>query len=159
MTLGADHALQIAIELERRGRVFYESLASGCGHAEIEELARMLARDEVLHGETFKQMRAALPQELRGPALAESDLFSAAQELKKKIIPSPEDVFRTVLHADPVKALEMAINMESTVISYYSELAAGIAGLDAKIFTSLVEEEKKHLKTLKEVLNRLRAGS
>jgi rubrerythrin len=155
MKYAADHALQVAIEMERLGKTFYESLAAGCGHAGIEVLATTLAKDEGKHIEIFTRLRDALPPDQRGPKVPEKELFSAAKELSKKIIPSAGEVHDAVLLSSLHKALDMAIEMESDAVAYYSGLASGTAGLDAAVLTSIADEEKSHLRALVERRQRL----
>jgi rubrerythrin len=53
MSYSADNALQVAIQMERLGQTFYQSLAAGCGNAEIAAIAAKLAGDEQKHLQTF----------------------------------------------------------------------------------------------------------
>jgi rubrerythrin len=155
MKYAADHALQVAAEMERLGQTFYESLSAGCGNAGIAALAARLAKDEKQHVAIFKRMRDALPPVHRGPTLTEEELFAAAGELRNTIMPGAQAVRKVVLAADLSKALDMAIKMEAGVVAYYSGLASGIAGLDAVALTKVTDEEKGHLSMLQKQRGRL----
>jgi rubrerythrin len=155
MKYAADRALQVAVEMERFGQTFYESLAVGCGNAEIAALAATLAKSEENHAALFKRMRESLPPVHRGPQLTEKEMFEAAKELRNKIMPDAGSVREVVQATDPRKALDMAIKMEANAVAYYSGLASGIAGLDAAVLTKFVNEEKGHLRTLQERYERL----
>jgi rubrerythrin len=150
MTYLTDRALQIAVEMERLGQTFYESLAQGCGDAAIAALALDLARDEKRHVAVFTRMLEALPPELRGPKLTEQELFAAAKELRVDIMPGAATVRDTVLAADIDKALDMAIDMESKAVAYYTGKSFGAEGIDSAALSRIAEEEKKHLKVLRE---------
>ncbi len=147
----ADHALQVAIRLERLGHLFYDSLSAGCGDAEIALLATALARDEDEHVRVFERMRAALSAAERGPELSEEELISAARNLRKRIIPSAHEVRQVVLSADILKALDMAIEMESSAVAYYTELASAACDTDKLVLLRMVEEERGHLEMLRQV--------
>lgn len=144
----ADHALQVAIEMERLGQAFYESLAAGCSHRAVAELAATLARSEASHVALFKHMRQRLPATHRGPALSEKDLYTACKELRDRIMPAPATAREASL--DPRKGLNMAIAMEAHAVAYYSRLASSVEGLDATVLMQLVDEEKEHLRVLSE---------
>lgn len=159
MNYAADQVLQIGMELEQRGKVFYEALSEGCGDTSIAALARALAKDEVRHIETFRQMREALPPDRRGPPMSVKQLTAAVDDLRRRIIPSSADVCEVALPGDIGKALEMAIQMEATAVAYYSGLASGAAGSDAAVFAAMAEEEKNHLRKLEEFLTRFRGGA
>lgn len=156
MKYEADRALQVAIEMERLGQTFYESLASGCGDAGIAALATRLAKDEERHIAVFTRMWNALPPVHRGPPLTEQERFAAAGELRNKIMPDASAVREVALSPDLRKALDMAIEMEAAAVDYYTGLASGRAGLlDAAVLTGIANEEKAHLTMLQEQRERL----
>lgn len=150
MKNSADYILQVAIELEHRGRTFYESLSLGCGDPKIAELATLLAKSEEEHITTFKRMRDALPEELRGPRLTEKELFAVSKELRENIMPNARTV-SDVQDSDLLKALDMAIEMETEAVAFYTGLVSNSAKLDANVFRDVTNEETEHLNTLKEV--------
>lgn len=143
-----DHALQVAIEIEKMGKTFYESLASGCGDSRIAALAAELAKAETSHIGFFKRMLSELSSPIRGPQLTPRELYEAAKELHVEIMPDPLVVRNTVLTSDIKKALEMAIDMESASVSYYTQLSLNTTPEDAEIMTRIIEEENDHLETL-----------
>jgi rubrerythrin len=150
MGYAADNALQVAIRMELLGRLFYESLAAGCGDAEIASLATALARDEHEHARVFERMRDALPATERGPELSEKELVAAARELRYRIMPRAQEVRDVVLSADIVRALDMAIEMETSAVEYYTELAAA-CDPDARALVRIAEEERTHLDMLRQI--------
>jgi rubrerythrin len=151
MSHPADRALQIAVEMERLGQTFYESLAQGCADPAIAALASGLARAEKQHVAVFARMLEGLPQGLRGPKLTEQELFAAAKELRVNIMPGAAAVRDAVLEADLGKALDMAIDMESKAVDYYTGKSFGAEGIDSAALSRIAEEEKKHLRTLREL--------
>lgn len=155
MKYEADHALQVAIEMERLGQTFYESLASGCGDAGIAALATRLAKDEERHIDIFKRMREAMPPVYRGPLLTDQERFAAAKELRVKIMPDASAVREVALSPDLSKTLDMAIEMEAAAVAYYTSLASGKAGFDVGVLTGIASEEKAHLTMLQEHRKRL----
>jgi rubrerythrin len=150
MKNSADYNLQVAIELEDRGRTFYESLSHACGDSKIGAFATAIAKDEEEHIEIFKRMRDALPMELRGPKLSDEELLAATDELRKKIIPNAGTVMDVVMSSDLCKALDMAIEMETLAVAFYTALASSIANLDVDVIQKVAYEEMAHLNKLRE---------
>jgi rubrerythrin len=146
----ADHALQIAVEMERLGQTFYKSLAEGCGDAAIAALALDLARAEKQHVVVFTRMIEALPPGLRGPKLTEQELLATAKELRVDIMPGAAAVRDAVLTADLGKVLDMAIDMESKAVDYYTGKSFSAEGVDSGALSRIANEEKKHLSVLRE---------
>jgi rubrerythrin len=155
MKLTANDILQVAIEMELYGQTFYESLALGCGHVEIAALATALAKAEKKHHEAFERMLNALPPHQRGPKLTEKDLFTAATDLRKKILPNARTVNKAVQTSDLFKTLDMAIEMETEAVAFYSGLVSESNSLDNAVLAGIANEEKAHLKMLQEVRVRL----
>jgi rubrerythrin len=153
----ANYTLQVAIELERRGLTFYDSLALGCGNSEVTALATALARAEEEHIVTFKRMWNALPEELSGPRLTDEELLAATEELRIKIMPNARKVLDLFLNSDLCKALDMAIEMEVEAVAFYSGLASAIANLDATVLKGVVSAEMEHLNMLREMRKRISA--
>jgi rubrerythrin len=151
----ADRALQVAVEMERLGKTFYESLAAGCGNREIAALAATLAKSEESHAALFKRMREKLPPLHQGPKLTDEELFTESKVLRDKIMPNADTVRAAVTAADPRKALDMAIAMEAHAVSYYTKLAVSVGGLDAEVLRNFVKEEYEHLNTLRAKRERL----
>jgi len=159
MNYAPDRIIQVAIELERCGRAFYESLSHGCGNTEIAALAAALADVEEEHIATFRRMREALPASLRGPDLAEDELLRTAETLCQRILPDPDTVQQVVLAGDLSRALDMAIDMEGAAVALYEELALGGSGLDSLALGELADEERGHLKLLQRARTLLTEGT
>jgi len=158
MNFAADQILQVAIELERRGRTFYESLSQECGNTEIKALAAALAEIEGEHIDTFQRMRETLPANLRGPDLSEDELRRTAEVLYPRILPDPETVHRVVQAADLCRALEMAIEMEGAAVAFYEELALVGPGLNSLVLSEVADEERGHLNLLQRARTLLSGG-
>lgn len=151
MKLTAEDILQIALELERLGLTFYESLSAGCGDAKIAALAAALAKAEREHINTFERMRDALAPHQRGTSLTSKELLTAVNELRKRIMPGAKAVLRVVQAADILKALDMAIEMETEAVAFYAGLTFDLSSLESEVLTDIAKEEEDHLVTLKEV--------
>jgi len=154
MPYSADYALQVAIRLEQLGGTFYQSLAAGCGRAEIAAIAARLAGDEQRHLQAFERMRNLLPQDHRGPKLTEEQLDATAGKFYKLILPNAGRVRQVALSGDMPKILDMAMQMEIDSVAYYSSLPS-VGGIDAAVLKAIIQEEKNHLAALRDYRQRL----
>jgi rubrerythrin len=151
MNEAADRTLQVAEELERRGKLFFESFAAVCDNSRIAALAASLANAEQKHISIFRQMREALPPDRQ---LTEEELAEAAKDLRYTIIPDTSTVRLAVLASDFSTVLEMAITMKTRKVACYADLAARLGGPYSAAMALLVEEEKEHIRMLTEHRNR-----
>ncbi|MFA5293627.1 MAG: ferritin family protein [Phycisphaerae bacterium] len=156
MSYLADYALQVAMQMEQLGQTFYKSLSAGCGNAKIAALAGLLAREEENHFLTFEKMRNAIPAEERGPKMTEDQITAAAGKFYKLILPSPADVRKVADSGNVANALDMAMQMESDSIAYYSSLLS-VVGRDGAILKAVIKEEEKHLAILHDYRKRITA--
>lgn len=149
MSYSADTALQIAMQMEKLGKIFYQALADSSQNAEIAAIAAKLAADERKHLWTLQRMYYSLPIDQCGAKLTEEQLEAAAGKYYSLILPTADEVRQVAQEGDMAKILAMAIQMEADSIAYYSSMA-GTVGSDAAVLKSIVQEEKKHLERLSE---------
>jgi len=154
MSYSADVALQIAMQMERLGQTFYESLATNCGNTDIAVLAAKLADDEKKHLWKFEKMYHSIPLERCGPKMTQEQISNTAGKFYKLILPNIDEVRRVAAGGDMLKVLALAIQMESDSIAYYSSMTP-VVRPDAAYLLAIVEEEKKHLAALRELRNHL----
>jgi rubrerythrin len=148
MPHSADYALQIAMQLERLGQMFYHSLAQSCGDEKLAAFANSLAEEEKKHLWTFEKMYHSLPIESCAPKLTEGQIASTAGKFYKLILPGSAEVRQVALSGDIVKALAMAIQMEADSIDYYSSMTP-VLKEDIIVLKAIIAEEKKHLAKLR----------
>ncbi|MBN2037218.1 MAG: hypothetical protein JW768_10795 [Chitinispirillaceae bacterium] len=151
MNEAADRTLQVAEELERRGKHFFESFAAVCDNSRIAALAASLANAEQRHISMFRQMREALPPDRQ---LTEEERAGAAKAMGYAIIPDASAVRLAVLASDFSTVLEMAITMITHKVACYSDLAARLESQYSAALALIIGEEKEHLRILAEHRNR-----
>jgi rubrerythrin len=148
----ADRMLQAAEEMERRVKMFYESFAAVCGNSRITALAASLANAEQKHISLFRQMRESLPPDRQ---LTQEQIAGAARELFNDVIPDKDSVRQAVLASDLCGALDMAVAMEMRTAAFYEDLVFRLGGHCAAAVALLVNEEKEHVRMLRELRERL----
>lgn len=148
MPHSADYALQIAMQLERLGQMFYHSLAQSCGDEKLAAFANKLAEDEKKHLWKFEKMYHSIPMESCGQKLTESQIADTAGKFYKLILPGTAEVRQVASSGDTDKALAMAIQMEADAIAYYASMTP-VFPEDTAVLKAVITEEKGHLAKLR----------
>ena len=154
MKYEADHALQVAMQMEKLGKSFYETLASCCDNKKVAQLAASLATAEEQHLESFEQMRQNLPAAERGPRMTEEDQYRTAAEIRGQILPTVADIRKMAMGSDAVATIDIAIKMERDAVLYYTKMAATVGGSDLTVMNKIIDAERSHV----EVLQKHRMG-
>lgn len=132
-----------AVQTEALGKEFYTKMAEKFrDKAELKKLFELLAAHESRHGEDFKRLERALPENepehwgeeipyLR--ALVDSEFFLG----KDKCLPSLEHV------TTAREAIEFALCFERETLLYYYTLRESLA--EKAIIDAIIREEKNHI--------------
>lgn len=148
-----NEAIEIAIQIEREGKDFFEAVARASKDDEVKTVFEWLASEEERHMMVFESMRGdAEKLELAGPydweeagrylrAVAEERVFPGLAEAEK--------VARGM--TDLQRVFRFAIQIERDNILYFHELRDLIAEKDRGIVTKLIDEEKSHIRRLVEL--------
>lgn len=150
MTYSADNALQIAMHLEHLGQIIYDSLAQRTSNTQIADLAASLSEEEKKHLWTFQKMYHSLEISKCGPKMSEELLIETAGKFYKLILPSFDEIRKIALSEEPPKLIALAMQMESDSIAFYLTMTA--APGDVSLIRDIVDEEKKHLASLRKLL-------
>lgn len=151
--------LEVAIEIEKNGRIFYEYIARGGEDKEVRDIFMRLATREKEHENMFRDMLSRLggyqpPQEYSGEHyqyikdLADSSIFTSEWAQALLINNTMTDV----------KAMEAGIGFEKDSILFYSEMRGMVPREDQDIVDMIVSEEQKHLSELTYITNKLKSG-
>ncbi|OGO04097.1 MAG: hypothetical protein A2Y60_04735 [Chloroflexi bacterium RBG_13_54_9] len=141
--------LEVAIEIEKNGRSFYEFMAKQAKGSEVWDTFTFLAGQEQKHEETFREMLNRLGGYQPAQAypgehyqyikdLADSEIFVG-------------DRVQAVLAREMAsydESLDIAIGFEKDSILLYSEIRGFVPKDDQDIVEKVVFEEKTHLRQL-----------
>lgn len=135
-------AIQVAIQLEKDGRQFFEKAAEETKNELGKKMFLKLASDEVRHLVTFEKMFKSLAdpktwKELlkEGPPRERMPYFSEKAESR-----SPAE-----RGAGEVEALRQALEVERKAIDFFKEVAKQASDSEAsRIFEIIAEEEVSH---------------
>jgi rubrerythrin len=149
--------LEVAIEIEKNGRSFYESIARQDRPKEVRDVFARLAVREKEHENTYREIMNRLggynprtqyagEHDQYISQLASSSIFTAEQA--RRIL--------TKKAMTDIEAIEFGINLEKDSILFYSEIRGMVPLQDQELIDIITNEEKKHLSEFIYMANRLR---
>ena len=150
--------LELAIEIEKNGRFFYEVVARLKGNREIEDIFAKLAAREKEHENTFRDMLSRLGG-YRPHQKHTGEHYQYIRDLTESSIFAGERI-QALLTKKPmtdVEALEIGIGFEKDSILLYSEMRGMVPRQDQEIVDVITNEEKKHLSELTYIANKLKS--
>ena len=150
--------LRIAVEMERRGRDFYDAAARVAKSDQMREMLKKLKAEEVVHMQQFGRLheREQENAEAVKPFSRETSAFLTAL--------AADIVFSDGLVAVGVKGgfespevmLQAAIESEQESIDFYSTMEREADDEHAKeIFREIIAQEQSHQERLRAQLNKL----
>ncbi|MEG6586530.1 ferritin-like domain-containing protein [Dendrosporobacter sp. 1207_IL3150] len=151
--------LRIAIEIEARGRDFYQAAYNKVEKEEHKNAFMLLKNEELHHLEKFTKIFNKIKENKE----ADSAEYLFDQETSRYLTVLAEDhIFPKSENADAIinklttidEILRMAIQAEKDSIIFYDELSLKAKFEDSrKIFTILKAEEQTHVVKLREMLH------
>ena len=141
-------AIATAIQMEKDGYAFYTKAAAQTTSSSGSKIFETLAKDELLHLETFKhlfskQMDAVEYGQLVNSSKKYANLTVFPKDLKSKEGANPD--------TNDIDALNAAMNSEKHAIEYYTGILEKVndEGV-AKILKEIIHQEKNHYMILQE---------
>lgn len=135
----------VALELEEKGKAFYEKTARESKNLLAQKIFKMLAKDELIHKKRIKVIYQSLNQsgvwdedwkKLQVDSEAPEKIF---KELKKKTAK------KLKVGSGDLAALEVGLGLESASINFYQErLAKAEDQAEREFLTQIIKEEKNH---------------
>lgn len=148
MSNGTDRSLQMlskALEMEEKGKSFYETAISTCQNKLGREIFQMLMKDEGMHMDRIKNIYQALKA------------GEAWSEKWKSIKPDHKDLgilFKEMASAhgtditaktSDLEALDIGIDLEFRAISFYQQhLAKAVDPMEREFVDQMITEERSH---------------
>ena len=158
----ADEVFQIAIDIEKNGKRFYEKAMDLVDDPDVKALLASLAQDEVEHLRRFREVKARLPK-----AATKDTVWDPEHEMNRYLkMMADMHVFRSDLDVEgklsrvknPEDALNLGIRFEKDSIIFFLTMQDATEDKKGREFVGqLVCEEKDHLRKLSLALRRLTA--
>jgi rubrerythrin len=148
---------QIAMELEETGRVFYQTLSEESEDHDLADLCRGLAAQETAHYEKFKKMSDELVQRPTSRPLTWDELNFAQILIEERVITDSESAREAARSGDAASVLDTAIQIEKDSVLFYNEMLEEVDKNDAPAIQEIIDEEKRHVRTLIDAKKRLQS--
>ena len=156
LPLTAEEILEIAIETERQGAAFYESLAACAQDERVKEECRRLVTFEREHEKTFRRLLEQQDVQRALSSLQPSQLSDKYRQylsalVDSNMLPDEETAQRLADEAESeADAINVALQMEKNTILFYQELQ-NLLGQEAGVLQTILDEERSHVYELNEL--------
>jgi len=156
ISFSAGELLSIAVDIERRGIVFYDVMAKSAENEVVRRMFQSLVDMEHKHVEIFQAMLAEAGG-YREEKAYNGEEASYMQSLVESNIFS-DDAITSELFArldNDIEALELAIGLEKDSILFYYQLKDIAQPKEQPLLDRIIAEEKSHLRDLSETKRQL----
>ncbi len=148
-TFRGSEIVQFAIEIEKNGKAFYESVAENAKNNTVKEGFKWLAGEEVKHKETFEKILEGLAQHPQ-PESYPGEYYDYMKALVDENVFTKSDALKNLVEkpVTTAQALKLALGFEKDSILFFTELKKYVPESAQEIMDSLIEEEKKHINNI-----------
>ena len=150
----AAEGLEMALEIEKNGELFYNHVASESLDPEVKELFEDLAVQERGHYQLFQMMLENVEPAPALPA-AEYDQYDiyVRAALANSLFAGPDKALALAKQAaDRETALRAALGFEKDTLLFFYDLRDMVREADRETITKIICEEKKHVRRLAAML-------
>ena len=149
--------LQMAVELERKGKTFYETIAEGIRDEKARNVFQFLADEEVRHEEVFNSILAETETKDENSPYDNREVVLYFRSLVDKQIFPAEEYSKLLKDAvnDPGVAIRIAISLEKDSVLFYNELSPLVNKKDRRIVEKIIEEERNHINRILQLKDEL----
>ena len=146
--------LQMAIEIEQKGKLFYENMADSINDLKVKKLFRFLAEEEVQHEIVFKKMLSSIETFTESSVFDQHELHLYFRSfVGDNVIPSKNQEKELLNDLGNINsALDKAFNLEKAAILYFHELKNLTNEKDSIIIDDIIREERIHIKKIFEIM-------
>jgi rubrerythrin len=141
---------EMAIQIERNGKAFYEELVKKSNEADMRIFFRYLADQEDAHAEKFKELRDTLAKEGYVAPYDWDEARDYLAALVTKEVFSDENMGARIAKQAPDEsaAFDAAIGLEKDSLLFYHEMMRFVNKQDHPLIQAIAEEERKHITDL-----------
>ena len=146
----AAEALEMALEVEKNGEVYYNAVAEKMTDAEAKALFEDLAAQEKAHYRIFERMLGGVKATPELPA-EEYDQYQTYLQvaLNNALFAGPDKAMSLAKQAtDREEALIAALNFEKDTLLFFYDLREMVGQADKQAVSGIINEEKKHVRRL-----------
>lgn len=150
----ATEAVEMALEIEKNGEVFYNAAAAKSVDPEVKALFEDLAVQEQGHYRIFEKMLGGLQPAPALPA-EEYDQYRAYLQvaLDNALFAGPDKALALAREAqDKQTALRAALGFEKDTLLFFYDLREMVSEGDREKVNGIIREEKRHVRRLAAML-------
>jgi rubrerythrin len=150
----AAEALEMAMEIEKNGQLFYETAAAKVTDPDVKALFAELAVQEQKHYLVFQKMAGTVSGEI-GRLAGEHDEYRLYLQaaLDNALFAGPDKALALAEQAqDRQTALRAAIGFEKDTLLFFYDLREMASEADRGAISGIIGEEKMHLQRLTKAL-------
>ncbi len=158
----AGEVFKMALKIEENGHHFYETAASKPFPDATVNLFKSLAAEELAHKAIFNALLGKLPKSVTEDTVwdpdNELDQYLKMMADEHVFNKSPQEIDRMVENiSTPAEAIRMAMGFEKDTIVFFLELQSMTDDQASRSeITKLIDEERKHLARLTDLLSKVR---
>jgi len=150
----AAQALEMAMEIEQNGEIFYKKAAEQSDDPATQALFEDLAQQEMAHYETFQRLAGDVERAPGKPG-EEYDQYEMYLNvaLENALFTGPEKALALAKKAaDRETALRAAMGFEKDTLLFFYDLRDMVSEKDQETISTIIREEKRHLRRLSKLL-------
>jgi rubrerythrin len=150
----ASDAVEMALEIEKRGEAFYRAVAQKAKSPQVKALFEDLAEQEVQHYDTFKKLsKTQWAQPLMPDDQWDQYLMYMQATIQNAFFEGEDKALALAEQAsDEKEALRMAMGFEKETLLFFHDLREMVSEGDEKTIKHIIDEEKAHLRRLAALL-------
>ena len=138
--------LQMAVEIEKHGKAFYDSVMRVMKNQHARDIFQFLSDEEKRHEVVFKKMLQEVRQNNESGYDDEEVTFYFRSLIEKKIFPTSEEGESMEKDlSDPLVVIHIALSLEKESILFYHELLPITEKKDHPVIHKIIDEERDHI--------------
>ncbi len=146
-------AIKVSLQIEKEGLSFYQAAAKTARDPRVIEIFSRLANEEKEHIQSLREKSQFLQPALSSKSAVREEVADfIAEELNGKVFPDEKGAEGAAKAQNDLEALDVGIESEKRSIEVLTRLMQQEKKIDVRaIFSHLLAEEQKHLKSLEEI--------
>ncbi|MBA4394841.1 MAG: hypothetical protein C0407_14920 [Desulfobacca sp.] len=148
---GSIEMLAAALEMEEKGKAFYNKAVNSCQNPQCQEIFSALAEEEVIHSRRIKQLYGTLTsgqdwtRDWESTKGSHKELGALFQDLASK------EKTKIKAGTSDLEAVDIGLDFESASVKFYQDHRAKTADpIEAAFLDQMIREEQEHQKALKD---------
>jgi rubrerythrin len=142
--------LQMAVEIEKKGKAFYDGVVHSVKDSKAREIFQFLADEEVKHEQLFKKMLGDLEIGKDDNPYDNTEMILYFRSLiDRKIFPTEQEGAEMKGELGNIAAaIHIALSLEKDAILFFNELHQVAHERDRDVIQRIIVEEREHIRRI-----------